>query len=148
MNAAYSPRPWFSVDADVSLSQARFRDDDPAGTRVPGAVERVLAGGVIVENAGPVFGSLRIRHFGARDLIEDGSVRSDPTTIVNLQAGVALSLRARIHVDVFNLMNRQVSDIDYFYRSRLPGEGADGVDDVHFHPALPRSIRVGLNLAF
>ena len=67
---------------------------------------------------------------------------------MNLQAGVAVSPRARIHVDVFNLLNRQVSDIDYFYRSRLPGEGADGVDDVHFHPALPRSIRVGLNLAF
>jgi outer membrane receptor protein involved in Fe transport len=115
---------------------------------VPGAVERVCAGGVIVENAGPVFGSLRVRHFGSRDLVEDGSVRSDPTTIVNLQAGVAVSPRARIHVDVFNLLNREVSDIDYFYRSRLPGEGAGGVDDVHFHPALPRSIRIGLNLSF
>ena len=51
LNAVYSLRPWFSVDADVSLSRARFRDDDPAGARVPGAVERVLAGGVIVENA-------------------------------------------------------------------------------------------------
>ena len=147
LSAVYAPRRWLSADADLSFSRARFRDGDPAGPRVPGAVERVVAGGVVVENAGPVFGSLRVRHFGARDLIEDGSVRSDPATIVNLQTGVAVSPRARIHVDVFNLMNRKVSDIDYFYRSRLPGEGADGVDDVHFHPALPRSIRIGLNLS-
>ena len=148
LSAVYSPRPWLSADADLSVSRARFRDDDPAGPRVPGAVEAVFAGGVVVENAGPVFGSLRVRRFGARDLIEDGSVRSDPTTIVNLQAGVAVSPRARVHVDVFNLLDRKVSDIDYFYRSRLPGEGRDGVDDVHFHPALPRSIRIGLNLSF
>lgn len=148
LNAVYSPRPWLSADADLSLSRARFRDDDPAGNRVPGAVERVYAGGVIIENAGPVFGSVRVRHFGSRDLIEDGSVRSAPTTIVNLQAGLAISPRARIHADVFNLLNRKVSDIDYFYRSRLPGEGTDGVDDVHFHSALPRSIRIGLNLSF
>lgn len=147
-SAVFSPRPWMAFDADVSLSRARFRDADPAGDRVPGSVERVLAGGVSIENAGPVFGSVRLRHFGARDLIEDGSVRSLPTTLVNVQAGVALSSRVRLVADVFNLFDRQVSDIDYFYRSRLPNEPDGGVDDVHFHPALPRTIRVGLNFTF
>ncbi len=107
-----------------------------------------FAGGLILENAGPMFGSVRARHFGARDLIEDGSARSQPTTIVNVQAGAALSPRVRVYADVFNLFDRRVSDIDYFYRSRLPGEAAPGVDDVHFHPALPRSVRLGLNLFF
>ena len=148
LSAVFAPASWLSVDADLSLSRARFRDADLGGTRVPGAVERVFAGGVNVENAGPFFGSLRVRHFGARDLIEDGSVRSAPTTIVNLQGGAALSPRVRVYADVFNLFDRRVSDIDYFYRSRLNGEPAGGIDDVHFHPALPRSVRIGLNLAF
>jgi hypothetical protein len=42
----------------------------------------------------------------------------------------------------------EVSDIDYFYTSRLAGESADGVDDIHLHPALPRSARVGIQFLF
>jgi hypothetical protein len=41
-----------------------------------------------------------------------------------------------------------VSDIDDFDTSRLPGESTRGVDDVHAHPALPRSVRVGLQASF
>jgi hypothetical protein len=36
------------------------------------------------------------------------------------------------------------SDVDYYYRSRLPGEPAGGVSDVHFHPTLPRTVRLAL----
>jgi hypothetical protein len=49
---------------------------------------------------------------------------------------------------VFNLFDSNVSDIDYFYTSRLRGEPLGGMDDVHTHPALPRSARVGLQLTF
>ena len=51
-------------------------------------------------------------------------------------------------VDALNLLDAEVSDIDYFYASRLPGEPADGVEDVHTHPTLPRSIRVRLAWEF
>ena len=50
--------------------------------------------------------------------------------------------------EAFNLFDAQVSDIDYFYASRLPGEPAEGIEDVHTHPALPRSARVGLQFTF
>ncbi len=146
-SATYSFPKFVSLDVDLSVSRARFRDADADGDRIPGAVERVFAGGATIEGAGPVFGALRLRYFGARDLIEDGSIRSAPTTLVNAQAGVRLSDRARLVADVFNLFDRRVSDIDYFYASRLAAE-AEPVDDVHFHPALPRSIRIGLNVSF
>jgi outer membrane receptor protein involved in Fe transport len=143
----YALPRWVTLDADVSLSEGRFRDDDPAGDRIPGAVERVVAAGVTIEDAGPIFGSVRLRYFGARDLVEDGSVRSAPTTLVNLQAGVKLGSRVRVIGDVFNLLNREVSDIDYYYASRLASEPSP-VDDIHFHPALPRTVRIGLNVGF
>jgi hypothetical protein len=39
-----------------------------------------------------------------------------------------------------------VDDITYFYASRLPGEPAAGVEDKHFHPAEPRTLRLSLLL--
>jgi outer membrane receptor protein involved in Fe transport len=144
----YAPKSWLTFDADVALSDARFRDDDPVGDHIPGAVEQVLAAGVAVEDAGRVFGSLRLRYFGARALVEDGSIRSKPTTLVNGQLGVRLTRSLRVGLDVFNLFNTEASDIDYFYTSRLRGEPAGGIDDIHLHPALPRSIRIGLQVEF
>jgi len=51
-------------------------------------------------------------------------------------------------LELFNMFDAEVADIDYFYVSRLPGEPADGVEDVHTHPALPRSARVGIQFSF
>jgi hypothetical protein len=89
-----------------------------------------------------------LRHFGARPLIEDNSVASDPTTILNGEVGVQLNERLNVVFEAFNLLNSTVSDIDYFYTSRLPGEPLAGVDDIHFHPSLPRTARVMLNVSF
>jgi hypothetical protein len=42
----------------------------------------------------------------------------------------------------------QSSDIDYVYTSRLPGEPLEGVDGIHTHPTLPRSVRCVLTVQF
>lgn len=41
--AYYSPVKWLIVDGDIAWSHARFADDDPAGDRIPNAVERVAS---------------------------------------------------------------------------------------------------------
>ncbi len=140
--------PWLTVDADLAFTRARFTDDDPAGTRIPGALDRVVSAGATVEPSRPFFGSVRVRHFGPRPLIEDASVTSESTTLWNGEIGYRLSEKARIVLEGFNLFDAKVSDIDYYYTSRLPGEPADGVDDVHLHPALPRSARIGVQFSF
>ena len=144
----YSPRPWLVFDADVSVSRAHFTDDDPAGDLVPGAVNTVISGGLTLDSLKNVFGSARLRYFGPRSLVEDDSVRSKATSLVNLEVGYRFSRGVRVAVDIFNLFDADHSDIDYFYTSRLPGEPGDGVDDFHFHPVLPRSARVNLIVGF
>jgi outer membrane receptor protein involved in Fe transport len=137
----YSPLRWLSFDADFSVSRARFTDHDPVGDHIPGSIETVVASGVTVHDLYGFFGSLRVRYFGPRALIEDNSVRSNASTIVNLQAGYQINPHWSLTLDAFNLLDAKVSDIDYFYTSRLPGEPPEGVDDVHTHPAESRAFR-------
>jgi len=143
LSTLYAPLPWLLLDADVAFSRARFTDPDPAGSRIPGAVEGVATLTAAVENLGPWYGSMRLRYFGPRPLIENNSVRSPSTTLVSARAGYKFARNLRAQLDIFNLLDRRASQIDYFYASQLRGEAAP-VSDVHSHPAEPRSFRASV----
>ena len=67
--------------------------------------------------------------------------------LTNLRLGYKFDKNLRLALDAFNLFNRQASDIDYYYASQLRGEAAP-VNDVHFHPVEPRSLRLTLIASF
>jgi hypothetical protein len=75
-------------------------------------------------------------------------VRSKSTSLVNAQVGYRLTEKVHLVLDVFNLFNTKASDIDYFYTSRLLGEPDEGIDDIHTHPTLPRSVRAVVRVRF
>jgi outer membrane receptor protein involved in Fe transport len=128
----------------VELSRARFVDGVEGQAFVPEAVGTVVSAGASVDGYRRTFASIRWRYFGPRALVIDDSVRSPATSLVNLQAGYQVARRLRVTADVFNLFNAKMSDIDYYFASRLPGEPLGGVEDIHFHPAVPRTVRVSL----
>ena len=86
--------------------------------------------------------------FSRARFTEDDSVHSKSTTLVNAEVGYRHFERTRVMLEVFNMLDAKVSDIDYFYTSRLPGEAPEGLDDVHTHPALPRTARLMLQVSF
>jgi hypothetical protein len=140
----YRPLPELSLDLDVSLAHARFSGVPGGQDRIPGALESVVAAGIAwtpVERG--LFGAARVRNFGAYSLIENNSVRATPTTMLSADAGFLIS-GIRLQASVLNLLNARDNDIQYYYTSRLPGEAAGGVDDVHFHPVEPRQLRISL----
>jgi hypothetical protein len=147
LNARWLPQPWLGVDLDLARSRARFSDDDPAGPFIPGSVSQVASLGMTVQGAGRWSGGLRVRYIGARPLTEDGSVRSSPSTIADLRIGWRVAPRTDLLLDVFNVGARAANDIEYFYASRLRGE-AGPVEDIHLHPAEPRTVRLSLRLGF
>ena len=144
----YKPHHSVSADFDLALSKARFRDDDPAGNFIPGAIGKTASAGISFGGHEGWSASLRLRYFGPRALIEDNSRRSGSSTLINARVGYAIKTQVKIGFEILNLFNRKVDDITYFYTSRLPGEAAAGVDDKHFHPAEPRSLRLSAVLQF
>jgi hypothetical protein len=139
----YRANKWLTVDADLAYARARFKGFDPAGDRVPGAVEGVASVALAVDNLGRFFGALQLRYFGPRPLIEDNSVRSNATTTLNGRIGYKINAKTKVELEGFNLTNRKASAIDYFYESRLRTEAAP-VSDIHFHPIESRSFRLTL----
>ena len=146
----YRPFGTVTFDFDLTLSRARFSESGPkaAGDIIPGSTNRTLSGGVTFGGPQGWSGGLRLRYFGPRSLNEDNSQRSGSSTLVNARLSYAISKQFKFGVEVLNVFNRKVDDISYFYASRLPGEPAAGIEDKHFHPAEPMSLRLSAVLHF
>jgi outer membrane receptor protein involved in Fe transport len=145
--AIWNPVSWLILDADVAWSRSRFTESDPAGDRIPGAVESVASVGLAIDHPSGWFGGARLRHFGEAPLIEDDSVRSEPTTLVNIEAGYHITRSIQLSAALYNVFDSRDNDITYFYESQLPGE-AEPVNDIHFHPVEPRTFRLTLRASF
>ena len=133
---------WLTLDADLAVTRARFTDIDPAGDRIPGAPNMVASAGFTLGEELGWFGGMKLRYFGARPLIEDNSVKSGATALVNARVGYRYANGLRVQLDAFNLFDSHASQIDYYYTSRLQGEPAAGVADQHLHTVEPLALRL------
>ncbi len=144
----YSPAKWLTFDFDFATSTARFTSpDQDGGTRVPEAIEQVLATGITFHDLRGFSTSLRLRYFGPRALISNNSLRSRETVLLNLGVGYKLSQSWSLSADVFNLLDRRDHDIDYAYESRITPT-APAVMQIHFHPVEPIQARFALTAHF
>lgn len=146
-NNRYTPLPWLLVDADFAWTHARFANGD----RIPNAVDQVASVAATVRELNGWSASLQWRYLGSGALIEDNSVRSRPSSTFNLRVSRQLSpwlgRGSELTLDVFNLFDRKVDDIQYYYEYQLPG-AATAAEGRVVHPAEPRSVRLSLRLGF
>ena len=147
LSAYYNPIDKLIIDADVAWSRSRFTEFDPAGDRIPNAIERVASVGIAYNGPDGFFGGARLRYLGPGPLIEDDSVRSQSTTLVNFNIGYHLTRSLTGSLMLLNAFDEKANDITYFYPSQLPQESAPA-DDLHFHPVEPRQIRASLAARF
>lgn len=139
----YRPFKWLTFDLDIAFTDSELENGD----EISGALDTVLNGGVTYQSESGFFSTLRARYFGPRPLVEDGSVESDSSLVFNFRAGYDFSENLRLSIDVLNLFDSNDDDITYYYESRLAGELA-GVEDIHFHPIEPRTVRASLTYRF
>ncbi|MGH6967398.1 MAG: TonB-dependent receptor [Phenylobacterium sp.] len=148
LTAQYRPAPWVELNANVAVSRARYTDGDPAGSHIEDAPAVVASAGVLVDNLGPWFGAVEFRDLGKHALVSDNSVRSSGYHEINLDIGYKFSPTLKVQLNIFNVLNSHADAADYLYTDRLPGEPAQGVEDVHSHPLEPISARFGVTATF
>jgi len=148
LTAQYRPAPWIELNANVAVSRARYTDGDPAGDHIEDAPAVVASAGMLVDNLGPWFGAVEFRDLGKHALVSDNSVKSSGYKEVNLDIGYKISPTLKVQLNIFNVLNSHADAADYLYTDRLPGEPAEGVEDVHSHPLEPISARFGVTATF
>jgi len=142
----YTPTSWFTLDGNFSYSKARYVDGDPLGQFVPGSVG--LTGSIMADvRRGPWSGGIQWRYIGPSPLIEDGSVYSSSASVFNGRVKYDLTSKFNVIFDVFNIFNQQANDISYYYQSRV-APNLPAANDIHIHPAEPRSFRVTATYKF
>ncbi len=139
----------FDLDLELAWSRSEFTEDAAdEGDDIEGSVPFVGSAGISYAPGNEGWhGALRFRHFGARTLDSFDSIDADASSVVNLGAGYRVR-KLNVGVDILNLLDSDDRDIDYFYASRLSGEPAGGVEDVHFHPVEPRTVRVSVGYSY
>ena len=155
-SADYRMFPWLALNGNFAFTRARYTDADDGsadtepghpGSHIPGAAKIIASGSARLVELDPWSAELRFRFFGRRPLIEDNSVTSRPTALFDAQIGYKFSERVQLRLDIFNLLNSQAHQIDYYYPSQLANEAAP-VYDIHYKPVEPLSARLSLNLTF
>lgn len=138
----------WNLDMELAWTRAKFTEaEQTEGKYIEGSVPFVASAGVTYGAAKGWHGSLRYRYFGARRLDSFNDHQAHTTSTLNLGVGYkwqSLSLE----LDALNLLNSHDHDIDYFYSSRLNGEPEEGVEDLHYHPVEPRTLRVKAEYKF
>ncbi|RUO81304.1 hypothetical protein CWI84_00650 [Idiomarina tyrosinivorans] len=147
-----STRLYFSnirrYDTELAWTRSRFTTDaDGEGRYIDGALPMVASIGANWNISSALSTSLRLRHFGERTLDSFNDMTSNDFTVVNWGSSYKIG-QWQFQLDALNLFNSNDHDIDYYYASRLAGEPASGIEDVHFHPIEPRTLRFAVRFAF
>ena len=134
---------WLSLNAAYTYTRARFERAQSGGTHIPGAIPTTFTFGTNAVWGNGLSASARVRWLDGAPLTEDGAVEAGSSLLVNAGIGYRRG-RVEWRLEALNVFDSNDVDISYYYRSRLSGEPPDGVDDVHYHPLEPRSLRASV----
>lgn len=141
----YTPSRNWELDGDFAYSWAKFTDNPAAGNWIPNSLEGVVGAGVSYTPKTRGTATLRWRYYGPEPLNQTDTVKSSPSSLVDIRTAYRLGHNYKIGLDVFNVFDTRAYDIEYYYTYRLPGQPASGVNGITMHPMQPTSIMVTLS---
>jgi len=144
LNTFWNLNQNWTVDVLASVVDSQFTGLPSSADEIPNAHGQVIGAGLTYVDE-KIQASLRLRHFGDAPLVEDGSVEHERTSLLN--ARIAYDFGDwLISAEFINILDAEDDDIAYLYESALQGQA--GVEDVHFHPVDPFSIRFSVRREF
>lgn len=146
LSSFWEIRDGLVVDFTAAKSDGYFRGLPSDADAIPDAHDKVIAAGLTYVSNFGLTSSLRVRYFSDAALTEDETVKKDGSTLVHFGTSYARD-NWEIGLDVLNLLDAEDDDIAYWFESQLANEST-GVDDIHFHPSTPRTVRVLLKYNF
>lgn len=140
--ASYFNKKGFEIDGFVTLVDARFVGVPENG--IPNAIEESAALS-LSQTWGDLKVGYKLKYVGKAPLVEDRSIESDSVINSDLFFNYRLNKDLSFNLSIFNLFDRDNSDIQYAQDYFLAGGPAFGKT---FHPALPRHVRLTANFRF
>ncbi len=154
---------WVTLDLDYARSYGYFVNTPTSyqggcptaqanvpctGNYIPNLVGVVIATGVQITAPNGIYGSLRLRHFGASPLDSDGTFWAPNVDIVNMGLGYKQK-NYKLDLSIFNLLGETTNDIVYAgnYASQSQA-GTPGTYQMVRHIVEPRMARAGFTIYF
>ena len=144
LNTFWNLNQNWTVDVLASVVDSKFTGLPSNAHEIPNAHGQVIGAGLTYVDE-KIQASLRLRHFGDAPLVEDGSVEHNQTSLLNARIAYDFG-HWSISAEFINVLDAKDDDIAYLYESALQGQA--GVEDVHFHPVDPFSIRFSVRREF
>jgi hypothetical protein len=138
----YQILDWLSADLDTSYTWAKFVK---TGDAVPLAPRFLAYGGFTARHLSGLEGRIQMRSVGDRWGDEARTMTIRGCTVFDLLAKYKWD-RYEFLFAITNIANTKWRSAQFYHESRLPGEPAAGVSDIHFTPGGPLTIQAGVTL--
>ncbi len=135
------------VDADLNANHGRYRDEPTGANRIPLAPTLTSTGGITYRTTSGLSGALRYRAVDTRAATEDNSIRALGYGIFDVVASYTQK-RYQVGFTIENLLNRRWNEAQFATQSRLPSEGVDGVEELHYTPGSPFYLKGNVSVFF
>lgn len=142
----WKPKDNVMIDVTLAKNKAKIPGLPKNKNFVPDAHDFVASLSAILSFQNDARATIKLRHLGDAPLIEDKSKSKEASTIVNMSLNYPF-MKIVVELNIFNILDKELNDIEYFYESRLMNE-LSSVEDYHFHPSNGREYRLTLGYNF
>jgi len=134
------------LNGDLTYNRARSIDDADGENHIPLAPPFTFAGGLSLKNFHNLSGSLKSRYLASRPANEDNSIVAKGYFITDANLNYNFK-RFTFGIVAENIFNRAWNETQFATESRLQNE-ISPVEEIHFTPGTPFSLRASIGVKF